>query len=413
MDGLAEDHGRGKAEKMSGIWGEENKRFPRLRCVVSWQAEIATLLDTRGTGVGWRHRCCKGRVQRRWPGFKNKGQRNATEREVKGETLQGIVKIYSQFTIRCVGWTAWAAMGLMAACHKPAPTIAAIPRTCGTVLWETEHTGIERVAAADGIDVYWNAPMREDDVQGQIEVLTTAIGRGVEGVILTPVEALPLRTPVYRALEHGTPVVVVATDLGLAPSGKLAYVLNDEQRGGQMAARQIGALLQGQGTVAVMGISNQLTSTAERARSLETTLAAEFPAIHVVFRSLELPTVSQEQQAAEKLLAREAGVDAIVALSEGSTRGAYYALTEFDKTARVHLVGFDQNLMAPVRTGGIDAVIMQNTYRMGRAAMTLMEEELHGGARQDHVVLEPLLVTRANLDSAAVKEALDLGWYNK
>jgi ribose transport system substrate-binding protein len=255
--------------------------------------------------------------------------------------------------------------------------------------------------------------MRDDDVQGQIDILTHALERGAKGLILSPVEALPLRTSVYRALRHGTPVVVVGTDLGLAPSRNLAYVLNDERSGGQMAARRIGALLRGQGTVAIMGISKQLTSTAERARSLEETLAAEFPQIHVVFRSLALPTVSQEQQIAEKLLARDSHVDAIAALTEFSTRGAYYALTEFHKTSDTRLIGFDQNLLVPVRTGGIDAVVMENTYQMGRAAMKLMGEELNGGARQDYVVLQPQLVTRENIDSHSVQEMLDLSWFNK
>jgi ribose transport system substrate-binding protein len=310
-------------------------------------------------------------------------------------------------------WIACAALCCLAGCSKQTPTIAAIPRTCGTLLWEAEHTGIQHVASADGLNIYWNAPMREDDVQGQIEVLAKAIGNGVQGVIISPVEALPLRTPVHRALEHGIPIVVIGTDLGRTPGKDLAYVLNDERLGGQMAARRIGELLHGEGTVAVMGISNQLTSTAERARSLETTLTEEFPHIQVVFRSLALPTVSQEQQVAEKLLAKNSHINAIVALSESSTRGAYYALTEFDKTSAIHLVGFDQNLIAPIRTGAIDSVIMQNTHEMGRAAMTLMNEELHLGVPQSHVVLQPLLVTKANLDSNMVKQILDLRWFSK
>jgi ribose transport system substrate-binding protein len=298
-------------------------------------------------------------------------------------------------------------------CERTAPTIAVIPRTCGTLLWEAEHTGVQRAASTYGFNVYWNAPMREDDVQGQIEILTRALARGAKGLIISPVESLPLRISIHRALLAGTPVVVVGTDLGLPPGDKLAYVLNDDRSGGQMAARRVGELLKGQGTIAVLGISNQLTSTADRARSLEATLADQFPDIHVVFRSLALPTVSQEQQVAEKLLAEHSNVDAIVALTEFSTRGAYYALTEFNKTSSVHLIGFDQNLLVPVRTGGIDSVIMQDTNQMGRAAMKLMEEELHGGTKQSYVVLQPQLVTHENIDSDAVKEILDLGWFSK
>ncbi len=313
----------------------------------------------------------------------------------------------------CVVVVTSLAAAALTGCRRTQPTIAVIPRTCGTLLWEAEHTGVERVAPQYGLYVYWNAPMREDDVQGQIAILDASLKRGIKGVILSPVEAMPLRTSVHRALQNGTPMVVVGTDLGLAPGKKLAYVLNDEQMGGQLAARRIGVVLHGQGSVAILGIGNQLTSTAERARSLEGTLAKEFPQIHIVFRSLALPTVSQEQQVAEKLLAANPQVDAIAALTEFSTRGSYYALTEFNKTSSARLVGFDQNLLVPVRTGGIDSLIMQNTYQMGRAAMKLMDEELHAGATQQYVVLQPQLVTRENIDSDSVKAMLDLSWFSK
>lgn len=297
--------------------------------------------------------------------------------------------------------------------HRLPPTVAVIPRTCGTWLWEAEHTGVARTAPDYGLNVYWNAPMREDDVQGQIDILTRALKNGVKGVIVSPVEALPLRTSIHKALDDGTPVVVVGTDLGLEPGKDLAYVLSDERAGSAMAASRISALLHGQGSIAILGISNQLTSTSERARYLETILATQSPGIHVAFRSLALPTVSQEQEGAEKLLAEGPHVDAIVALTEGSTRGAFYALTEFHRTGSTPLIGFDQNILAPIRSGAIDSVVMQNTYQMGRAAMKLMSEEIRGGASQPYVMVPPQIVTRENIDSSAVRETLDLAWYQQ
>src|SRR5580658_8206000 len=46
-------------------------------------------------------------------------------------------------------------------CKRSTPIIAVIPRTCGTALWEPEHAGAAAVARADGLDIYWNAPMRD------------------------------------------------------------------------------------------------------------------------------------------------------------------------------------------------------------------------------------------------------------
>jgi ribose transport system substrate-binding protein len=297
--------------------------------------------------------------------------------------------------------------------RRQPPVIAVIPRTCGTFLWEAEHTGVARVAPAYGLKIYWNGPMREDDIQRQIDILTDVLDRGMRGVIISPIAALPLRVPVHKAVERGVPVVVVGTDLGLAPGKDLAYVLNDEERGGQMAARRIGRRLKGRGTVAILGINRELTSTAERALSVERTFAGEFPGITIVYRSLALPTVSQEQQVAEKMLVEGGNIDGIVALTEASTRGAFYALTEFNRTTTTPLVGFDQNLLAPIRTGEIDSVVIQDTDKMGRDAMELMNEELHGGAKQARVVVEPRLVTKQTIDSPTIQKILDLAWYKQ
>jgi len=114
----------------------------------------------------------------------------------------------------CVALALSATPVALIGCRRALPTIAVIPRTCGTLLWEAEHTGIQRTASGYGLSVYWNAPMRDDDVQGQIEILTHVIDHGAKGLIISPVEALPLCIPIHRALMAGTPVVVVGTDLG-------------------------------------------------------------------------------------------------------------------------------------------------------------------------------------------------------
>jgi len=150
--------------------------------------------------------------------------------------------------------------------------------------------------------VYWNAPAREDDVEGQIALLEKVVARGYAGVIISPDQTLPLRTPVRRLVSHGVPIVVVGTNLGVAPNAKLSYVLNDDTVGGQIAARRVGKILNGQGTIAIVGINPQLTGITARERSFENTLEQEYPDIRVVARRLGYYSVPQEQQVAEDVL---------------------------------------------------------------------------------------------------------------
>ncbi len=298
-----------------------------------------------------------------------------------------------------------------AGCRREHPVIAVIPRTCGTALWEPEHAGADAVARQRGLDVYWNAPMRDDDMQAQIALIEKSVNRRYAGIIVSPIETLPMRTPIRRVLAKGIPVVVVGTELGIAPGPNLAYVLSDERAAGEMAALRVGSILQGKGSIAILGIDPQLTSNVERERSFETALAHEFRDIHVVVRQFGLSSVPQEQEAAEELLAKGQKIDAIVALSLASTRGAYYALVEFDKAGTTKLVGFDQDLIPPIRNGGIDSVVAQNTYAMGQLAMDLMDREIHGNGSAAVLEVPPVLMTRENVDSAQIRQILNLAWW--
>lgn len=299
----------------------------------------------------------------------------------------------------------------LAACSRTSNTIAVIPRACGTALWEPEHAGATHVARRKGMNVYWNASPREDDVAGQIDLLQKVVARGYAGIIITPDQTLPLRTPIRRIVSQGLPIVVVGTNLGIAPTANLSYVLNDDIAGGQMGARRVGLILGGRGAIAILGINPQLTGITARERSFENTLKQEYPSIRVVARRLGYYSVPQEQQVAEDILNRGEPIDAIVALSHTSTRGAFYALVEFDKTRAIKLVGFDQDLMPPIRTGGIDSVVMQRSYDIGRTAMELLDGQIHGRTVAGMSVIPPVLMTRENMDSPEIRQQLANNWW--
>ncbi|HEY2466545.1 MAG TPA: substrate-binding domain-containing protein [Terracidiphilus sp.] len=296
-------------------------------------------------------------------------------------------------------------------CKRSPLTIAVIPRTCGTALWEPEHAGAAAAARSAGLNLYWNAPMRDDDTQTQISLVEKSVDRGMAGIIVTPIQTLPLRSPIRRVLDQGIPVVVIDTELGIPSGPKLSYVLNDEETGGRIAARRIGFILHGKGNIAIVGIQPELKSITVRERSFESTLNTEFPGIRVVARRLGLSSVPQQQHSAEELLAGNTPLDAIVALSLAATRGTYYALAEFSKAGVIKLIGFDQDLIPPIRDGGIDSVVVQNTYELGRIAMRLMNSEIQGTSGPAETLVQPVLMTRENLDSAEIRQIETMSWW--
>ena len=307
----------------------------------------------------------------------------------------------------------FAATALMApaACRRAPMPIAVIPRACGTALWEPEHSGAAGAARSHGLTVYWNAPTRPHDVQKQIALLEKVVALHYRGVVLAPDETLALRTPIKRALATHIPIVVVGTELGIDPDSNLSYVLNDEVAGGRLAARRLGLILDGQGAVAILGLDPKLRSMSLRDRSFEDTLASEFPRIRIVGRRPGQASAAQEQETTEELLQSGAALDALVALSADSTRGAYYALKEFNRAGMIHLIGFDQDLLPPIRNGGLDSVVAQDTYQIGRLAINQIDGKLHGAQVSDRLIVQPKLLTRENIDSPEMREVLTAHWW--
>lgn len=303
-------------------------------------------------------------------------------------------------------------LGFLVSCKSTPPTVAVIPRACGTALWEPAHAGAEQVARANGLKVYWNAPTLSNDVQKQIELLERVVdAKGYRGIVLAPDETLPLRTPIKQVLASHLPIVVIGTELGIDPDRNLSYVLNDEILGGRLAARRLGQVLGGEGSVAIIGLNQKLWSLTLRERSFEETLASEFPHISVVARRTGKASVAQEQEVVDEFLQSGAKTDAIVALSAESTRGAYYALVEFNQIAAIKLIGFDQDLLPPIRNGGLDSIVVQNTYRMGRLAMEQICHKLRGETVPDRTLVEPRLLTRDNIDSEEMLRIFTAHWW--
>ena len=330
-----------------------------------------------------------------------------------GKRLMPGVFFMQQFGARKRSVVASALLLAIGACSSAPPVIAVIPRACGTVLWEPEHAGAADAARGYGLSIFWNAPTRANDIQKQIALVEKIASGHYQGIVLSPDETLALRTPIKRLLARRIPLVVVGTELGIDPDRNLSYILSDEKAAGEMAARRVGFLLHNQGSVAILGMDPKLSNITRRERSFESALAAEFPNIHVLTRRLGQTNVSQEQQTAEELLQTGPIPDALVALSAESTRGAYYALVEFRKTKTIKLIGFDQDLLPPLRTGELDSVIAENTYEMGRQAIAQIEGQLHGTAVPQTITVLPRLVTSENIDTPEIRKIFSAHWWNQ
>jgi len=302
--------------------------------------------------------------------------------------------------------------GLLAACLSCARssqlTIAFIPQTTADDLWEPAHLASLNATAKTGYGIYWNGPTSNNDIQTQVDLLDQAVDKRIAGMILAPDHPLALMMPVRRAVLSGIPLVVIGSPLPLVPSGKLFYVLNDEEEEGRIAARRIGAQLDGNGSVVILGLDPNNGGVFLRMQSFEVTLSREFPGITILSRHMGSNSEAQAEQAAHALLTGTRRPDAILALTRTATTGALHVIEDSGQGKRIILVGCDQNygLLYNLSLGKIDSIIAQDTYAMGYRATQILLSERSGSDAPSTIYIKPILVTRENMYSPALLNVL-------
>lgn len=294
---------------------------------------------------------------------------------------------------------------LICGCYRQThDRIAVIPRTTGRIVWESLHTGVEAAGYTDGIRIYWNAPTRQDDVGGQIALIDRLVARGgLQGIVIAPDQSLALITPVRRAVAHGIPVVILGSPLLTPPSGKLVYVLNDEEEAGRIAARRVAAILHGKGTVAILGINPDIAGILRRARSFEALLVQSYPDIHVIDKRVGSFNVPHEQQVAEETLKAAPHLDSILTLSASTTEGVLSTIGSNPEYSGIKVVGFDPD---PVEfnSPNLDSLVLENMPGMGACAINIIRDLQAGKTVPSRIEMEPMLVTRENVRSAQVRQ---------
>src|SRR5512135_299216 len=104
-------------------------------------------------------------------------------------------------------------------------TIAVIPKGTTHEFWKSVHAGAVKAAQELGVEVIWKGPVREDDRDEQIKVVENFLSRGVQAIVLAPLDDRALVPVLTDATARGVPVVII--DSGVAWDGRVSFVATD------------------------------------------------------------------------------------------------------------------------------------------------------------------------------------------
>lgn len=289
----------------------------------------------------------------------------------------------------------------------PARTVAVIPKGTSHEFWKAVHAGAVKSGRDLGVEIVWQGPAREDDRDDQIKVVEQFITKGVDGIVIAPLDDTALIRPLKEAAEAGIPVAVI--DSGVNWDGSVTFAATDNYEGGVRAAREMGRLLEGPGKIVVMRYVEGSASTTRREEGFIDTLRDEFPDLEILSdNAYGGATLEGCVSTAENLLDRFAEIDGVFAPCEPATVAFMRTLDQAGRKDATVIVGFDasESLVEGLRAGKVDALVVQSPFAMGERGVGLLIDAIEGREVPARVDTGCVVVNRGNMDSPEAKTVL-------
>ena len=286
--------------------------------------------------------------------------------------------------------------------EKTKGIIAYTPQTLSNPFFSVIGDHIRAEAEKNGYEILIVDP--DYDVKKQSDQIDDFIAKNVTAIVLVPCDRLSVGPAVQAANKAGIPVFTV--DAKCAADGvKIeGHVGTDNFQGGELAGKaMIDALGEKGGKVLILDL--------KRAHSCVLRVDGFKKVINTHNKKAEgkIEVVSEldgngdrtkgYQSTADALQAHE-DLDAIFAINDPSALGAYTAVKEAMREAKIKIIGFDGQLdgKQAIKDGKIYADPIQHPDKMGKQIVQLVVKYQAGESFESETLIPATLYTKAEAD---------------
>ena len=283
-------------------------------------------------------------------------------------------------------------------------TLAWIPKSTDSSFWLAIKRGAEKAGEELGYEVLYVGTQDQTQIAGQINLVNDMVTRRIDGILIAATDAKALSAPVTKAIEAGVPVITV--DSGIDPDTSLAYIATDNVGAARAAAKTLAALIGGKGKVGDIGITAGSQTGYERESGFLEEMK-NYPDIEVVPVQYSGCSPAKALNIATDTYTGNPDLVGFYGACDGAGTGAGQLTKQKDLDLRI--VAFDSSAeeFELFKEGFIDALILQDPYKMGYDGVYAMDKLLKGEKVEPRTVAIPAqVVTLENMNEPAIQKLL-------
>jgi ribose transport system substrate-binding protein len=272
-----------------------------------------------------------------------------------------------------------------------------------TPYYTTVDAGAEAAAKKLNVKLTWGAPDRTE-LATQVQYLQAVAARKPDGIVMSVFDAKGMVGALRQVEQQGIPVITVDTDIS-DPSLRLGYIGSNNRTGGELAAQTMARLVPAGATVAHEGYTPGIQSVDDRKAGWQAGSASA--GLKDGGSQYDKADLASVQAAAGALLQRNPNLAGIFSDYQTGVVGTATAVKSAGKVGKLRVVGFDAapDEVELLRSGVVDALIVQKAYTMGTDGVTQLAAYLRDRtAVPDHTATGFVVATKANVDTPAIKQ---------
>ncbi len=258
------------------------------------------------------------------------------------------------------------------------PYIPVISKGFQHQFWQAVKLGAENAAKDLNVDITFEGPENESQVDKQIEMLQTALDKKPAAICLAALDSKAAIPLLEKAKEAGIPII--GFDSGVDSDIPATTAATDNLAAAGMAADKMAELIGGSGEVAVI-VHDQTSRTGiDRRDGFVKRMEEKYPNITIVDIQYGGGDQLKSTDLAKAIIGAHPNLKGFFGANEGSIIGVLNAVKELGMEKKIVVIGYDsgQQQMDAIRSGVEAGAITQDPIGIGYKCVESAVKAING-----------------------------------
>lgn len=284
--------------------------------------------------------------------------------------------------------------------------IALISKGFQHQFWQAVKLGAEQAARDFGVDITFEGPESESQVDRQIDMLQAALSRRPDAIALAALDSRAVIPLLEQAQAAGIPVV--GFDSGVDSDIPVTTAATDNVAAAALAADKMAELIGYSGEVALI-VHDQTSRTGiDRRDGFVNRIREAYPDIRIVDIQYGGGDHLRSTDLAKAILQAHPNLKGFFGANEGSAIGVVNAVMELNLAGKVAVIGYDSGRlqMEAIRSGVMAGAITQNPIGIGYEAVRAAVMAVRGEPLPKVIHTGFFWYDQSNIDSEEIRPLL-------